>query len=436
MSDKLNKGITLFSLTMIAIGSSIGSGIFRTPTEIAGYLPSEGWMLAVWVAGGFVALCGALTFAEISSIFPRAGGFYAFLKEAFGDLPAFLYGWSMLLVINTGSLAALSLVFVSYLSSLIPISEDLQLTIAITAIVLLTIMNVLGVKLGSIFASIFTSAKLLGILIVVILGVLYGINDTNTFNFTWNHASTDTLIPSFGLALIGVTFSYGGYQHATFIAAEVQNAQKIVPKAMILGIFVVCAAYLTINLSYLKLLPIQNIINSKSVAADAVSTIWGFGAKFIAFLIVLSVLGTIGIYILTAPRIYFAMAEDGIFFKKFAEIHPKFKTPHWAIIFQSSWTILLLIFWKTFNNLITYVVFVDTAFFFLTAYTIFIFRKKGLQSNYRTPLYPITPLIFMLMSAFIVINTLIEKPSQAIAGLIFLGLGVGFYFIFKTQKNG
>jgi basic amino acid/polyamine antiporter, APA family len=436
MSDKLNKGITLFSLTMIAIGSSIGSGIFRTPTEIAGYLPSEGWMLAVWVAGGFVALCGALTFAEISSIFPRAGGFYAFLKEAFGDLPAFLYGWSMLLVINTGSLAALSLVFVSYLSSLIPISEDLQLTIAITAIVLLTIMNVLGVKLGSIFASIFTSAKLLGILIVVILGVLYGINDTNTFNFTWNHASTDTLIPSFGLALIGVTFSYGGYQHATFIAAEVQNAQKIVPKAMILGIFVVCAAYLTINLSYLKLLPIQNIINSKSVAADAVSTIWGFGAKFIAFLIVLSVLGTIGIYILTAPRIYFAMAEDGIFFKKFAEIHPKFKTPHWAIIFQSSWTILLLIFWKTFNNLITYVVFVDTAFFFLTAYTIFIFRKKGLQSNYRTLFYPITPLIFMLMSAFIVINTLIEKPSQAIAGLIFLGLGVGFYFIFKTQKSG
>jgi basic amino acid/polyamine antiporter, APA family len=247
----MKKQITLFSLTMIAIGSSIGSGIFRTPTEIAGYLPSEGWMLAVWIAGGIIALCGALTFAEISSIFPRAGGFYAFLKEAFGDLPAFLYGWSMLLVINTGSLAALSLVFVTYLNALIPISESLQLIIAITAIILLTIMNVLGVKLGSIFASIFTSAKLLGILIVVFLGILYGTNDTNALNFAWNHASTDTLIPAFGLALIGVTFSYGGYQHATFIAAEVKDAQKIVPKAMIMGIFVVCAAYLTINCNYL-----------------------------------------------------------------------------------------------------------------------------------------------------------------------------------------
>jgi basic amino acid/polyamine antiporter, APA family len=172
------------------------------------------------------------------------------------------------------------------------------------------------------------------------------------------------------------------------------------------------------------------------VASDAVSTIWAAGSRFIAFLIVLSVLGTIGIYILTAPRIYFAMADDGIFFKKFAEIHPTYKTPIWSIIFQSAWAILLLIFWKTFSNLITYVVFVDTAFFFLTAATIFVFRKKlkDAPRNYKTFAYPITPLVFMAMSAFIVFNTLIEKPVQALAGVAFLGIGVGAFYLFKRTK--
>ena len=249
------------------------------------------------------------------------------------------------------------------------------------------------------------------------------------------------LISAFGLALIGVTFSYGGYQHATFVAAEVKDAQRVVPRAMLLGISIVCLAYLTINIAYLKLLPLATIAASKSVAADAVSTIWSAGSLFVAFLIVLSVLGTIGIYILTAPRIYFAMAQDGVFFKQFAEIHPRYKTPQYAIIFQSIWAIFLLLFWKTFADLITYVVFIDTAFFFLTASTIFVFRRKktaqitGQNLLYRTFAYPITPLIFMAMSAFIVVNTLIEKPVQAVAGLVFLVIGVVVFYAFKRSKN-
>lgn len=416
---------------MIAIGSSIGSGIFRTPSEIAAYLPSEGLMLLVWILGGFIAICGALTFAKISASFPYAGGFYVFLKEAFGNLPAFLYGWSMLVVINTGSLAALSLVFTSYLSSFFPMTDNMQLIVAITAIVLLTIMNVFGVKFGSLFASIFTSAKLLGIVIVVIVGILFGINqNVDYFNTHFSENQNNlSLISAFGLALIGVTFSYGGYQHATFIAAEVKNADKIVPKAMILGIIIVCLAYLTINFAYLRLIPITQIATSGSVASDAISTIWNFGGKFISFLIVLSVLGTIGIYILTAPRIYFAMADDKLFFKKFAEIHPEYKTPFWAIIFQSIWTIFLLIFWKTFSNLITYVVFVDTIFFFLTAAAYFYLIKQ------KTTVGIIAAIIFMAMSAFIVFNTLIEKPQQAIAGIIFLGIGSAIYYFFKNNNK-
>ncbi|WP_028666811.1 APC family permease [Runella zeae] len=436
MSDQLKKQITLFSLTMIAVGSSIGSGIFRTPSEIAGYLPTTGWMLAVWVAGGLVALCGALTFAEIASIFPKAGGFYVFLKEAFGELPAFLYSWSMLLVINTGSLAALTLVFTSYLNELIPMSESVQLVVAVGTIALLTLMNVLGVKWGGVFASVFTSAKLIGIAVVVVIGLVAGMNAVDIADFSWStNAENLPLVSSFGLALIGVTFSYGGYQHATFIAAEVKDANRLVPRAMLLGIGIVCLAYLSVNFAYLKLIPIDQIAASKGVASEAVGSVWGWGAKFISFLIVLSVLGTIGIYILTAPRIYFAMAQDGLFFKQFAEIHPRYQTPFWAIIFQSFWTILLLIFWKTFSNLITYVVFVDTAFFFLTAATIFKFRKQKLARNYSSLAYPVTPLIFMGLSAFVVVNTLIEKPEQALAGLFFLGLGGLAFWYFKRKRD-
>ena len=437
MSNQFNRQISLYTLTMIAIGSSIGSGIFKTPSEIAGYLPVEGWMFAVWIVGGIIALCGALTFAEIASIHPKAGGFYVFLKEAFGELPAFLYGWTMLVVVNTGSLAALSLVFASYLSFLIPISETIQVVVAVSAIVALTIMNVLGVRLGGLFASIFTTAKLLGIFIVVVIGVLLGYNNVNYTDLTWTgNAKNLPLISAFGLALIGTTFSYGGYQHATFIAAEVKDAQRIVPRAMLLGISVVCLAYLTINMAYLRLLPIEKITTSVSVASDATTVVWSAGATFIAFLIVLSVLGTIGIYILTAPRIYFAMADDGLFFKQFAMIHSRYKTPQYAIVFQSLWTIVLLLFWKTFSDLITYVVFIDTAFFFLTAATIFVFRKKMKEttSAYRTIGYPFTPLIFMGMSAFIVINTLIEKPVQAFAGIAFLGIGVLVFYYFKRKQ--
>ncbi len=442
MSNQLKKHISFYTLTMIAIGSSIGSGIFKTPAEIAGYLPAEGWMLAVWIVGGIIALCGALTFAEISARYPQAGGFYVFLREAYGELPAFLYGWTMLVVVNTGSLAALSLVFVAYLNVLIPISDTAQTLIAISTIGVLTIMNVLGVRFGSVFASIFTTAKLLGIFLVVLIGVFMGNFSAHFSNLNIPQTGAQLpLISAFGLALIGVTFSYGGYQHATFVAAEVKDAQRVVPRAMLLGISIVCLAYLSVNIAYLKLLPLAQIAASKSVAADAVSTIWSAGSVFVSFLIVLSVLGTIGIYILTAPRIYFAMAQDGVFFTQFSKIHPRYGTPQYAIIFQSVWAIILLIFWKTFADLITYVVFIDTAFFFLTASTIFIFRRRNKDKNatenglYRTLAYPITPLIFMAMSGFIVVNTLIEKPAQAIAGLLFLVIGIAVFYVFKNQKR-
>ena len=432
MDEPTKREIGLYGLTMIAIGSSIGSGIFKTPSDIAGYLPSEGLMLLAWLLGGIIATCGALTFARIAAQFPRVGGFYVFLKEAYGGLPAFLYGWSMLLVINTGSLAALSLVFTSYLASFIPLSDNAQLLIAVLTIAALTVMNIFGVKFGNLFASVFTSAKLLGIIFIVFLGLFFGINhDVNYLNTNFPAAQNGaSLITALGLGLIGVTFSFGGYQHATFVASEVKNAAKVVPKALVIGILVVCVAYLTVNVAYLRFLPIDQIAASKSVAADAISTIWTLGAKFVSFLIIISVVGTIGIYILTAPRIYFAMADDRLFFKRFARIHPVYVTPVWAIVYQSAWTIVLLVFWQTFSNLITYVVFVDEIFFFITAVTFFILIKPRKVAGMSLAI------VFLAMTGFIVLNTLIEKPEQALAGLAFLAIGSVFFFVFrKTRLN-
>lgn len=431
MEEQNKRDIGLYGLTMIAVGSSIGSGIFKTPSEIAGYLPSEGLMLMVWMLGGLIAICGALTFAKIAGDFPHVGGFYVFLKRAYGDLPAFLFGWSMLLVINTGSLAALSLVFTSYLSSFVPLSDNAQLLIAIGTIIVLTAMNILGVKFGNIFASIFTSAKLMGILFVVFLGLFFGTNQSvSHLNTNYPDAHNGlSLVSAFGLALIGVSFSFGGYQHATFVASEVKDASRVVPRALVIGILIVCIAYLATNVAYLRFLPIDQIAASKSVASDAIGTIWNFGGKFVSFLIILSVVGTIGIYILTAPRIYFAMADDGLFFRKFAELHPKYGTPVWAIAFQSAWTIVLLVFWKTFSNLITYVVFVDEIFFLLTAISFFILIRS------KKPIGILLALVFIAMTAFIIVNTLLEKPEQAVAGLIFLAIGTIFFAIFRKVSK-
>lgn len=432
----LQKQLSLFSLIMIAVGSSIGSGIFRTPAEIAGYLPAAGWILAIWGLGAVVSLCGALTFAELAARYPQAGGFYVFLKAAYGPLPAFLFGWSMLLVINTGSLAALSLVFAGYVQTALGWSANWQVPIGVGAIAALTGLNIAGVKWGGWFAILFTLAKLSGIVLITVVGLGWGQEDLQPFDFSWEPTDHATgWLAATGLALIGVTFSYGGYHHATFVAAEVKDGARQVPRAMTIGIGIVALAYLLINLAYLKLLPLSRIAGAEGVAALAITQIWPWGAQLVAFLIVLSVLGTIGIYILTAPRIYYAMAADGLFFKQFARVHPQYHTPQWAILIQSLWTLVLLVFWQTFVNLITYVVFVDALFFFLTATTVFFLRQKE-RPAVPMPWYPLPPLLFLAFQGFIIVNTLVTRSQEALAGLFFLGLGaLAYVFFAKTKKH-
>jgi len=433
---ELKKELTLFGLTMVAIGSCIGSGIFLTPSQIAGHLPTPLLILMAWALGGVITLTGALTFAELGSMFPQAGGVYVYLKEAYGDLFGFLYGWVYLVVITSGANAALSIACAYYLAFIFPLDQTgIKLT-AIGALVIVTIINILRVKAAEVFASVFTSLKLLGVGAIIAIGIFFGKQEVHFFNVQ-SGTPSEGLLSAFGLALIGVLWSYGGWQHASFVAGEAKDARRMVPRAMIMGAIVVAVVYLLANLAYLFLLPVEAIASSQSLAADAISTILPFGGVLIAVLIALSTFGTLGIYTLSAPRIYYAMSRDGLFFKKLAYVHPRFHTPVYAILVQSLWAVILLLFWGTFEDLITYVVFTDWIFFCSTAVGIFIFRHthKDLPRPYRTLGYPIVPLIFVIITFGFVIITLVEKPVHAWAGLILMVVALPIYFTFKRRSN-
>ena len=433
---ELKKELSLYGLTMVAIGSCIGSGIFLTPSQIAGYLPAPLLILLVWAIGGVITLTGALTFAELGSMFPEAGGVYVYLKEAYGGLFGFLYGWVYLVVITSGANAALSIACAYYLAFLFPMSQAGITTTAVIALVLVTIINILRVKAAEVFANVFTGLKLLGISAVIVIGIFFGRAEVSLFS-TGSTSGTGSLFSAFGLALIGVLWSYGGWQHASFVAGEARDARRAIPRAMVIGAVVVSVVYLLTNLAYLFLLPVGEIAASQSIAADAVSMVIPYGGMLIALMIAVSTFGTLGIYTLSAPRIYYAMAKDGLFFKKLAYVHPKFRTPVYAILVQSAWAVVLLLFWGTFEDLITYVVFTDWVFFGLTAVGIFILRRtrKDMPRPYRTIGYPVVPLIFITITFLFVVNALIAKPLHAWAGLILMAASLPLYFTFKRRSS-
>jgi len=432
----LKRSLSLFDMTMIAIGSSIGSGIFLTPALIAHQVDSPLWILGLWLVGGIMALCGALTYAELGAMLPRAGGVYGFLTEAYGGLAGFLYGWAYFLVVNTGALGALAVAFSTYFGYFVPLSSTGQLLVAITGIIVVTVINVLGVKAGGIFSDVFTVLKLAGIAILIGAGFAWGSSATTNFLAPISKSGGD-LSGALTIAFVSVLWSYGGWQHATFTSAEAKNPHYTVPRALILGASVVALVYLAANVAYMFLLSPDQIGNSPRVAADALSAVMGpVGGTIISLTIFISTFGTTGIYTLTAPRIYFAMASDGVFFKKVAEIHPRYQTPMFAILSQSVWAIVLLLFWGTYEKLISYVVFTDWIFFALAAYGIFVLRRKQPDADrpYRTLWYPVTPIIFITISVWFVVNTLVERPSESWAGLAFLALGVPVYYFWK-RKN-
>lgn len=435
----LQKKLTLFGLTMIAVGSCIGSGIFVTPAQIVEAVPNATLVLMVWALGGVIAITGALTFSELGGMFPKSGGVYVYLREAFGDLTGFLYGWAILLVITTGALAGLCVAFAEYLKIFFPdMSENTKTGIAAATLIGLTIYNMFGVNLSQSLASVFTVLKLLAIAAIIVAGFVYYDPTTVHLDFTLQENVPNNLTVAMLTGLIGVFFSMGGWHHASYLSGEAINAKSTVPKAMVFGVLIVMTTYLLVNLAYMLLLPLETIALTPRVAGEAVSNLVPWGGKAVAVAIAISIFGTISIYTMTAPRIYHAMAEDGIFFKQLAFVHPKWRTPVTAMAIQVVWALAILLFFGgIFNEIITFVVFLDIAFMGLAGVSLFVFRKygKGLERPIKAWGYPVIPLIFIVVSFAFAVNTLMEKPGQAVPGLVLLGIGVGVFYFFKKFKN-
>lgn len=426
---QLKRQLTTFGLTMIAVGSCIGSGIFITPSMIAGHLPSFWSILGVWFLGGLLALAGSLSLAYLGMIFTETGGVYTYLRERYGSFMAFSYGWVILTVVTSGAIAALSLAFARYVAYLIPLDEFQQMLLAIGGIVLVTVVNIQGVRNADRFSTLFTILKLVGILGILLTALLFLFSrkpNTMTSVSSSDYAGWS----AWAGAMIGIIWSYGGWHHASYVAGEAIAPEKSVPRAMIIGTLIVTLTYVAVNWAYLQLLGPKGMAASSAVASDAVMVHFALGAKCIALLIALSTFGTMGVYTLSAPRIYFAMAKDGVFLKSLARIHEKYQTPITAIVFQSAWAIILVLFWGTFESLITYVVFMDWVFMAFAVGAVFYYYQKQ-KTAYRIPLYPLTPLFFIVVAVVFLVRILIDNPAQGWAGLLLLAVGAPVYYFFK-----
>lgn len=435
----LRKDLTLTGLTMIAIGSCIGSGIFVTPADTMKALGHHGWVLAVWAIGGLVTFLGAMTFSELGARFPKSGGVYIYLKEAYGDIFGFLYGWIILLIVNTGALAALSLALANYVDFFVPMEQLTKKIFAISVIIILTLVNVVGVNVSQIFANVFTSLKLIALLLIIAIGLYFwpSVDIPNTFALSTD--KPDNLLSAILIGFVGVFWSFGGWHHATYLSGETQNPQRTVPRAMLLGTLTVTIVYLLVIFAYMKLLPAVDMATTGKIAGDAVAQVISGGGKLVTIAITISIFGTIGIYTMTAPRIYHAMATDGLFFHKLSEIHPRFQTPHYAMLFQMVWACMLVLIWGTFSSLITFVTFMDIIFMALATASIFIFRSRSKSIvedvPYKLAAYPWVPIVFLIVTVAFVFNTLKELPNESWAGVIILLLGIPAYHFFKKRKK-
>ncbi len=440
--SELRGNLSLTGLTMVAIGACIGSGIFLSPSFVAGYLSSPLLILCVWALGFAHALTGSLTFSELGAMFPRAGGQYAYIKEIFGPLPAFLFAWVTFVVINGSGIAALALTFAKYVAFNIPMSETGILVLGAVAIAAMAAVNIVGTRYSDLAAKGFSTLKLLGLALIIAVGLALGSPNKTGFSLTLSNASLTApglgLLGAFGTAFVGVYFSVGGWQHASYLAGEARDPRRTVPRAMIFGAIVVGAAYWLTNLGYLFLLPADRIARSSGVAAEALQTVLPFGAVLISVMIALAALGTVGINTYSCPRIFYALADDGLFFKAFARTHPRFKTPANAIALQCAWAIVLLFFWGTFADIITYLVFMDGLFMLIIGVGVIVLRVKspGAERPYRTLGYPLTPVLFILITVFFTVATLVAKPVQALAALGCMLAGIPFYLYFRRRNRG
>lgn len=444
-----------FDATMVVVGGIIGAGIFLNPAVVAQRVGSAGAVLAAWCLGGAIALVGAFCFAELGNRMPQAGGGYVYLREAFGPIPAFLYGWTQLLVINSGAIAAVAITFASYAADVTGAGQGSIKPMAVAAILLLSGVNAAGVRFGSWVQNAFTILKLVALAVLVATGVwLWG---THGVAGTPVAGGGGVSLLAMGTALVPVLFAYGGWQMANNIAEEIRDPERRLPRALVVGVIVVVLVYVSANAAYLGALGARGLARSTAPAADAMRAAFGdWGGNLIAVGVACSTFGILNIFILALPRIYRAMAQDGVFFEAVARLSPRTHAPVAGIWIQAVWAVVLALS-GTYGQLLDWVVFGDWIFFGLIVSTLFVYRRRdgrgvvlpagavpganpavsGADADrprFRVPGHPLLPGLFTAAAAFVVVSSIVSNPRNAVYGTTLILAGIPVYLAWRRRS--
>lgn len=445
------RGLGAWDGTLLVIGSVLGTGIFLTTDDMARALPHEGLLLLVWLAGGALTLAGALAYGELGTMFPRAGGIYHFLKEGYGPLPAFLYGWCGFLVIMSGGIAAIAVGFAEYLGSFLPFSSTAnQLAsatllglewrlsgaqvIAVVAILALTAVNWLGLRAGATVNNLLTAIKVAAIGGFAVLAFAVPAREPLALVAP---VRTSGLAAAFGIALVAALWSYDGWYGLTFEAGEMRDPARDLPRALVLGTAACTALYVLVNVVYFRALSLDEVATTERLGEAAAGALFGAGgARALAAAIVVSAFGCLASNILYSARLYLPMAQDGLFFRSLGEVHGRFRTPGRSLWAQGGWATLLALT-GTFEQLYTYVVFVAVLFHAATGAALFVLRRSrpAAERPYRAWGYPVVPALFVLASLWLAVNTLIERPTESLLGLGLLLLGLPAYRAWRLRSR-
>ena len=434
----MKRTLGTFDAAMIVTGAIIGSGIFMNPAESARYLQTPAQLLFVWGMGGVAALLGATCFAELGAMFARSGGQYVYLEKAFSRWLGFLFGWTVFSTIQTGALAAVSFTCARFIGHFVPLGDPGTVLLAASLIIVLSLVNYFGIRPGSIVQTVFNSLKILALLALIVIGLFFSKNTAvPALGPVFPGGLSFRMLSLMGLALMPALFSYGGWQNLNFVGGEVKDPARNIPRAIMIGVILVVVVYMLTNLVYVKALPLDRIAGSTKLASDAAEALAGpWGGKFIALAIIVSTFGFLGVAILTGPRVYAAMAQEGAFPAAAARLHPRFQTPYLAIGIQAVWSCGLL-FTKTYGQLLEFVTFGDWIFYGFTAAALLVLRRTepDIPRPYRTWGYPVVPVLFLLISVAVVVNVFVMSFVKSLIGLLIILAGLPVYWISRARRR-
>ncbi len=432
----LRRAIRLPHATAMVVGTIIGASIFVQPSEITGQVPTVAAVLLVWLVSGVLTLIGALVCAELASTFPQTGGVYVYLREAYHPSVGFLWGWAMFWIMHSGIIAAIAMVFARYTGYFVSLGDLGTKIVAVGAIVVLSGVNYLGVKHGTLVQTAFTIGKLAAIALIIVAGAALGTRVPE--HFVASSVATDIDVSDFLTALVAGLFAFGGWHMVTYNAGETVEPKRTIPRALIIGTVAVTACYVAMNAVYMYVLPIDTVASSTRVAADLADALLGFGGgSLMSGVVMFSTFGALSGIILAGPRVYYSMAKDGLLFRWIGEVHTTFRTPHRAIVLQAVWA-SFLVMTGTFRALFTRVIYTEWIFFALLAASLLLLRRRtDIEREYSAWGYPVAPVLFILMSLAIVVNQLVTNTNEATTGLslVLVGFPVYYFWMRFTRQR-